>query len=143
MAEDAPQRMLGIDFGERRIGIAVSEGRVAVPLTIIEHTTRAADIGRIAALAAERAVTKIVVGLPRLPSGDEGEQARLTRAFARDLQQAVMAPVEFTDETLSSADAAVAAQRAGRGAQTRGARDDLAAAVILQRYIDARANAPR
>jgi putative Holliday junction resolvase len=129
---DAPPRMLGIDFGERRIGVAVSAGRIAVPKTIIGHTNRAADLDSIARVASEEAVTAIILGLPLAPDGGEGEQARLTRAFGRQLAERTGLPIVYQDERLSSSDAV---------SGTRSARpiDDLAAAAILQRYIDAQA----
>jgi putative Holliday junction resolvase len=123
--------MLGIDFGARRIGVAVSAGSLAVPLVTIEHSNRAADLDRIAAIAASQEATSIVVGLPLAPDGGEGEQARLTRAFGRQLADHVGLPVVYHDERLSSFDAAPARRRSKPV-------DDIAAAVILQRYIDAR-----
>jgi putative Holliday junction resolvase len=131
--------MLGVDVGERRIGVAVSEGRIAVPLTIIEHTNRAADVARIAALVRERDVRAVVVGLPVSVSGEEHEQARLTRRFGADLAAAIDVPVVYEDELLSSKDAGGAAPKAARPrAGTRRTHlDDRAAAVILQRHIDA------
>jgi putative Holliday junction resolvase len=125
-------RMLGIDFGERRIGVALGVGALAVPLTIIEHTNRAADLDQIAEIASREAATAIVIGVPLAPDGGEGEQARLTRVFARDLQARVALPVHYQDERLSSFDARPIGRR-GKPI------DDLAAAAILQRYIDAQA----
>jgi putative Holliday junction resolvase len=126
------RRMLGIDTGERRIGVAVSEGTIAVPLTIIEHTNRAADLDRIVALADREGVQMIVVGLPLAPDGGEGEQARLARKFGEQLAARQPLPVVYQDERLTSFDASGA--RAGRRNKPI---DDLAAAAILQRYIDA------
>jgi putative Holliday junction resolvase len=124
-------RLLGIDTGVRRIGVAVSEGRIAVPLTIVDHTNRARDLERIAALADREGVDAFVVGLPLAPDGGEGEQARLARKFGEQLAQLQSRPVVFQDERLTSFD--VAAARAGRRNKPI---DDLAAAAILQRYID-------
>jgi putative Holliday junction resolvase len=124
-------RLLGVDTGERRIGVAVSEGRIAVPLTILEHTNRADDLARVAEIAGREGVDAIVVGLPLAPDGGEGEQARLARKFGEQLAALQALPVEFQDERLSSFDAAGA--RAGRRIKPI---DDLAAAAILQRYID-------
>ena len=128
--------MLGLDFGERRIGVAVSEGSIAVPLTIIEHKNRAADLARIVALAEREGATAIVVGMPLAPDGGEGEQARLTRKFGEQLAASVAVPVAYQDERLTSLD--VASARAGRKSRPI---DDLAAAAILQRYIDAQERA--
>ena len=154
--------MLGVDFGAQRIGVAVSEGSVAVPLTIVQHENREQDLERVAAIARERAVAAVVVGLPVLESGEEGEQARRTRRFGDALARRLDVPVVYQDERYSSAraEAAMADGSAedgrwkmddgrkrsmrgrtlpGRTAQRGGKRgiDDVAAAVILQAYIDA------
>ena len=126
--------MLGIDVGEKRIGIAVNQGRVAVPLTIITHTNRDDDIARITQIARDEQVSAIVVGLPLMMSGDEQEQARASRRFGERLAEATALPVVYSDERLSSADVRAARQR--HGDKRREHIDDLAAAVILQRYID-------
>jgi putative Holliday junction resolvase len=131
--------MLGLDVGGRWIGVAVSEGRVAVPLTIIEHTNRTDDVGRVAAIATEERATAVVVGLPVDVSGGEGEQAKVSRRFGDALAKVVGVPVVYHDETLSTADVqgGVGRRRGGRGSRSTKPRvDDLAAAVILQRYID-------
>jgi putative Holliday junction resolvase len=140
-----PSRMLGVDFGARRIGVAVSEGRIAVPLTIVEHENREQDLERVAAIARERDVAAVVVGLPVLESGEEGEQARRTRRFGDALARRLDVPVVYQDERYSSvrAEAAMADAGAapGRSSQRGGKRgiDDAAAAVILQAYIDSAA----
>jgi putative Holliday junction resolvase len=135
-APTTPGRLLGVDFGERRIGVAVSEGRIAVPLTIVEHTDRQRDLDRVAALARDHGAEAIVVGLPLLMSGDEGEQARRSRRFGDALARLTGAPVHYHDERLSSFRAA----DAGPEAPPRRPKphvDDVAATVILQSYIDA------
>jgi len=131
-------RMLAVDFGERRIGIAVSEGRVAVPLTIVEHENRAGDVERVAAIVRDQGVSLVVLGLPLLFSGEEGTQARRTRRFGSALSRLIQIPVAYQDERLSSVDAEQAASehRPGRRHARRHI-DDRAAAMILQAYIDA------
>jgi putative Holliday junction resolvase len=136
------RRLLGVDVGERRIGVAVSQGRIAVPLTIFEHETRASDLERVAAAARDQGAAAIVVGLPLHMSGDEGEQARRSRRFGDALARRAGVPVVYQDERYSTA--AVASAAGGRIENARGAKrrgkprmDDLAAAVILQAYIDA------
>ena len=124
--------MLGIDTGERRIGVAVSEGAIAVPLAIVEHTNREADLARIVALLDREGADLIVVGLPLAPDGGEGEQARLARKFGEQLAARQPRPVVYQDERLTSFDASAA--RLGRRNKPI---DDLAATAILQRYIDA------
>ena len=143
------ERLLGLDVGSRRIGVALSQGSVAVPLTIIEHDSRNASFDRIAELAREHDVAAVVVGLPVGMSGDEGAQARRTRAFGDALAERSGLHIAYQDERLSTAQAARAG--GGRAMPPRDRRsvhparragktrvDDLAAAVILQAYIDAR-----
>ncbi|HET6615500.1 MAG TPA: Holliday junction resolvase RuvX [Dehalococcoidia bacterium] len=143
----AGERLLGIDVGERRIGVAVSEGTIAVPLTIIEHKNRATDIGRVIEIAERESVAAIVVGLPVSLSGEEHEQARLTRRFGEQLAEQAAVPVVYHDERYSTADARYAIESTQPAKPDRRARpsrkrvahvDDRAAAVILQSYIDAR-----
>jgi putative Holliday junction resolvase len=143
----AARRLLALDVGERRIGVAVSEGRIAVPLVIIEHQSRAADLERVAAIAKEQEVSTVVVGLPVGMSGAEGEQAKRTRRFGDALARRLSVPIVYQDERLSSAQVAGAAggriDRGGGKRPRHAARiarpriDDLAATVILQAYIDA------
>lgn len=144
-----PERLLGVDVGERRIGVAVSEGSIAVPLTIIQHTNRAQDIASIVEIAQRERVAAMIVGLPVSLSGEEHEQARLTRKFGAQLAEAAGVPVIFHDERYSSvraegdAELLRPAKPERRAAQRSGTRrrkqhvDDRAAAVILQSYIDA------
>lgn len=124
------ERRIGVDFGEKRIGVALGVGALAVPLAIIEHTDRVADIEAIATIALREAATAIVVGLPLAPDGGEGEQARLCRVFGRQLAERIAVPVLYQDERLSTFDAKPMARRGKHS-------DDIAAAAILQRYLDA------
>ena len=137
--------MLGVDYGAQRIGLAVSEGRIAVPLTIVEHQNRERDLERVAEIAREREAQSVVVGLPMLESGEEGEQARRTRRFGDALARRLDVPVVYQDERFSSVRAEAAISDAGASGRTssRGGKrhvDDAAAAVILQAYIDAQSS---
>jgi putative Holliday junction resolvase len=140
--DERPRRMLGLDVGDRRIGVAASEGRLAVPLAIIEHENRAADLDRIAAIAQEQEAQAIVVGLPVTMAGVEGEQARKTRRFGDALARRVEVPVIYHDERMSTlqvvgaAGARVTGASPGRRRREKPRVDDLAAAVILQGYLD-------
>jgi putative Holliday junction resolvase len=134
------QNLLAVDFGERRIGLAVSEGPLAVPLAIVQHESRVEDIERIVAIALEREVDAVVVGLPLLPSGDEGDQARRCRRFGEALARRIDVPVLYQDETLTTGAAREAARElvSAQRSSSRGRQhvDDLAAARILQTYLD-------
>jgi putative holliday junction resolvase len=146
-------RLLGIDLGERRVGVALAEadGSAARPLTTLRRgRTLEADIAGLARIVAEQRVDELVVGLPLDMSGGEGEQARSTRGWATSVAEALALPLVLRDERLSSH---VAEQRLGPmprgrsgGAPTKDQRDRYrsrvdreAAAIILQDELDARA----
>ncbi len=131
---------MGIDFGERRIGVAGSDemGMIARPLSVIERTSRAEDVARIGELASRRKAKTIVVGLPLNMDGSAGPAARRARRFARMLERELGLKVELWDERLSTAEAERALIAAGeRRARRREVRDGVAAALILQSYLDA------
>lgn len=130
-------RWLGVDAGEARVGIAISDpdGRYAIPLEVVPAS---AAFPAIRAVVQREAIGVIVVGLPRLPSGDEGEAARMARRLGTRLAR-LEVPVEYEDETLTSQAADALAARAGRAG---GPTDDVAASLILQQYLD-RLNAAR
>lgn len=145
-------RLLGLDVGERRIGVALADadGR-ALPLTTVRRTgDPARDAAVIAALEQKHDVDEIVVGLPLDMSGAEGSQATLTRAWVESIRPALVSAVRYRDERLSShlAEARVGPMKRGRsgGPPTRDQRDAWrarvdreAAAIILQDELDARA----
>ncbi len=123
-------RWLGIDPGEVRVGIAACdpEERIAVPIEVVPA---AAAFPAIRGIAKREEVGGIVVGLPRLLGGEEGAAAAAARALGERLRRRLDLPVEYEDERLTS----VAARRsAPRGR----ASDDLAAALLLQQFIDRR-----
>ena len=132
------QRLLGVDYGERRIGIAVADGTLAVPVKIIEHESRAADLERVADAVREQTAAAVIVGLPLLPSGDDSEQTRRCRRFGEALARRIDVPVLYQDELMTSVDAAASVRElvGSRGTRTKTRVDDLAAARILQSYIE-------
>lgn len=127
-------RILGLDIGERRIGLAIStpEGRLAVPLGVVERRGDAADANAICGLAREEHVEALVIGHPLSMDGSAGAQARRVEAFARHLAKATGLPYQLWDERLTS----VQAERAVRSLRRRRHSDDVAAAIILQSYLD-------
>ncbi len=139
-------RVLALDLGERRIGVAVGDptGTVARPVTTIVRASRQDDFEAIARLVDEYEVERVVVGLPLSLDGTEGPQARQTRRYAERLAQALSVPIEFWDERYSSVRAKEILKRKGRGRKkrqrARGDVDATAAAVFLQSYLDARHN---
>lgn len=133
-------RVLGLDLGDARIGVAISDPdrRLAVPLGTV-RTGAPADVRAIAALVTEHAVTLVVVGHPLLLSGDAGERAHHAERFAEALAGTLGIPVVLQDERLSTKEAERALRAAGRTArEARRAVDETAATVILQAYLDAR-----
>ena len=132
-------RWLGIDFGERRIGLAVSdpEGRLAVPLTTLERRSDRAAAAEIAAVARREEVGRLVVGEPRGLDGVGGEAAARARRFAERLARVTGLPCELVDEALTSVEAAERLARAGVDVRRRpGAVDAVAAQIVLQEALD-------
>jgi len=136
----APGRaLMGLDLGDRTIGISVSDTRrvVASPLRTMRRGKFAADAAELLRIAAERGIGGIVLGLPRNMDGSEGPRCQATRAFARNLGRLTDLPIGFWDERLST----VAAERTLLAADTSRKRrsqviDHVAAAYILQGMLD-------
>ncbi len=132
-------RKLGLDIGDRRIGVALSDPGciLASPLTIIERQSEAADIPAIVALAKQHEVDAVIAGLPLVIDGSIGPQARRIQSFAEKLALELEVPLEFQDERLSTHTAQqLMKQAAGKKRKIRKHDDAVAAAVILQNYLD-------
>lgn len=137
--------ILALDLGQKRIGVAVSDpGRkLALPLTTIAHVNRDADLRAVAALAAEQGAGLIVLGLPRRTDDSEGPEAQKARRFGQRLQRFLGLPVVYVDEWETTAEVhqrliAVDVSRDKR----RQVVDKLAAALILERYLEGRGVEP-
>lgn len=131
-------RVLGLDIGEKRTGIAVSdpEGRVATPLKVVDASDRAA----VHAAVAEWEAGLVIVGLPLSLDGSEGPQAARVRACASRMETDLDVPVRLFDERLTSVQAERAMGEAGlTGRERRGRVDMVAAALMLQAYLDSEA----
>lgn len=131
--------LFGLDLGEKTIGVAVCDParQVATPVETIARKKFTLDAGRLKALAEERGVVGLVIGLPRNMDGSEGPRAQSTRSFARNLARILPLPVAFWDERLSTA--AMERELIGLGASRRRRAeliDESAAAFILQGAID-------
>lgn len=139
-------RLIGLDVGEVRIGVAVSDptGTLASARQVLARRPEALALKAITRLVEEEEAEAIIVGLPRSLSGELHGQAALVQEFADQLRKEVQVPIQFWDERLST----VAAEREMRAAGTKRERrkamiDAVAAAIILQSYLDARrAQAP-
>jgi putative Holliday junction resolvase len=148
-------RLLGVDLGERRIGLAVADrdgGRASAHSTLRRKAAPADDAAGLARVVADQDVDELVIGLPLHANGDEGSQAAATRAWAAAIAPILGLPVTFRDERLTShvAEGRVGPMKRGRsgGPPTRAQRDAHraridreAAAIILQDELDARASA--
>ena len=133
-------RVLGIDFGTRRVGAAVSDPRrkIATPLEVYERRDVAQDARHYRALIEEHDVDLIVIGLPLHTSGQEGTSAKQARAWGAWLAREVGLPVVYHDERFSTVDAEERLLAAGIKRQGRkDRRDMLAAQILLQGYLDA------
>jgi putative Holliday junction resolvase len=132
-------RVLGIDLGSRRIGLAVSDGLglTAQPRETLARHGGVRDIESIAAAVKDSGADRIVLGLPLDPEGAEGPAARRARDFAGKLATALELPVELIDESWSTVEAEAVLLAADVSRRKRKeVVDKLAAAVILQRWLD-------
>lgn len=127
-------RYLGVDYGTKRIGIAVSDdgGRIAFPKSVVRAQTDRARIREILRIAKSERVGTIVFGLPRDMSGKERETARRIRTFLVCLRKETSLPIAFENEVLTTRLAAACPL-------SKAKIDAVAAAIILQSYLDARA----
>ena len=132
-------RIVAIDFGLKRIGIAISDDRkkIAFPLETVPGGKRAVENIRKALGPKGNEVERILIGLPLLMSGREGDMALMVRKFAAELEKAFEVPVEPIDERLSSkiADQSLRAIQLNRKKRTENM-DTTAAAILLQTYLD-------
>ena len=130
-------KVLGIDYGDARIGLAVAETIIGIahPHAVIESNDKA--VQEISDLVAEESIQTIVIGLPRSLSGEEGSQAEAVRRFADKLSKVIEAEIIYQDERLSSrqAETIMIGMDKSRDERKAGA-DAHQAAIILQTYLD-------
>jgi len=129
----------GIDFGRKRIGLAITDSQGAYPIGTIERRSLKHDLEAIRSRMADRHVSLIVVGLPLNMDGTEGPSARAARAFAERVGAATGLPVEMFDERLTSFEAEERLREASASrAAKKATRDAVAAAVILEGWMESR-----
>lgn len=134
-------RVLGLDVGARRIGVAVSDplGITAQGLPTIHRQNKRLDLAQLEKVIREYQVTAIVVGLPLRMSGQEGTQSEKMRRFADDLHKHFQLPVHLWDERLTSAEANRVLRETEMSIEKRGqAVDQMAAVLILQSWMERR-----
>jgi putative Holliday junction resolvase len=138
-------RILAIDYGSKRIGLALSDptGTLARPLPFVPAKADTQLAREIAELAGKEEAHLILLGLPRHMNGEFGEAAALVKAFAAVLGQATPIRIQLIDERLSTVQASRQLQEAGRNARKqRGLIDSEAACVLLQGYLDSQTPFP-
>ena len=139
-------KVLGVDFGERRIGLAVSDpaGRWALPLTTVERRDDRSAVREIAEIARREEIGRLVVGEPLGLDGSAGDAAERARSFAAKLERATGLPCSLVDEALTSHEAEHRLRAAGVDPRKNRARvDEVAAQILLQDALDNGAADPR
>jgi putative holliday junction resolvase len=123
-------KVLALDFGAARTGVAVSDatGTIARPLGVIERATTPAGLARIGELVTQEEAERVVVGLPLTLRGDRGSQAEATESFVRSLRAAIHVPVETYDERFTTT---LASKDGGEAPE-----DARAAAHLLESYLE-------
>jgi len=145
-ASSEAARVMAVDYGRRRIGIALSDASatLATPLSTLQRRAgKRPPLARLLELAVQHRVRLIVVGLPLEPGGRETEWTAEVRAFAKRLSDRGRLPVQFHDERYSSVEAEARIRSAGlpkKKREDKGRVDAAAAAIILQDWLDANPN---
>lgn len=127
MTLDTPPKTLAIDFGTKRIGLAVSHAKLAIPLEVVEYDQVEEALNRIEDIAVEHQVELLLLGI------SEQEMAVQTRSFGELLTKRLGLPLEYADETLSSKE--VRAKLKERGKRVNGPIDHLAASLFLEEWM--------
>jgi len=135
-------KVLGLDVGEKRIGVAVSDalGWTAQGVTVLNRTESSRDFEELRSLIESMEVTRVVVGLPRNMDGTLGSSAQRVQLFAKEIEERLLVPVTLWDERWTSAEATrllITADVSRK--RRRQVVDKLAAVLILQSYLDGRA----
>jgi len=137
--EGGEGRVLGLDIGERRIGVALSDalGLTAQRLTVVERRSPKEDVEALCGLIGRHQVTRVVAGLPLTLRGTRGPSAQRVDAFVQQLRQQSAVPIELLDERLTTRQGERALREADVSRDRRKALiDQVAAQLILQQYLD-------
>jgi putative Holliday junction resolvase len=123
--------ILGIDYGQRKIGLAIAEEKLAEPYKVIRFESEDEAIEKIKAVVKSKTIDRIVIGV------SEGKSESEARRFGKLLSASVLSPVTFSDETLTTQDAQRLSIEAGLGREKRKRLEDaFAATVMLQLFVD-------
>ena len=131
-------RIIGLDLGEKRIGVAAADDRTRVAVPVATIDARGDPIDAIANLVQEQNADELVVGLPLSMTGAMGPQARLTMETVEALRERIALPIHTWDERLTTKQASRSTPRRGGAVEKKGARDAIAAAILLQAFLDSR-----
>ncbi len=137
---------MGLDVGDKRIGVAISDplGILSTAFTTIERKNNESEFARILSIIKDHQIGRIIVGLPRLLDGGLGTQAEKTQDFVDKLARLTEVPIEMFDERLSTDLAGDLLREAGRNyKEIRRKKDEAAAALILQWYLDEKSGTPK
>jgi len=138
------RRLLAVDFGEKRIGLALSQGELALPHSTLARSSDAAAVAAIAEIARDERVTGLVVGEPRRLDGTEGDAARRVHGFARRLEAATGLTCTFIGEALTSRAAEERLRGAGVDPRRHPERiDQVAAQLLLEEALEREKRAQR
>ena len=132
-------RVLGLDVGDRRIGVALSDslGLTAQPLTVLDRQDAGRDVEAVRALVERHEVERVIVGLPLTLRGAQGPQAKKVASFADILRRHLSVPVQLADERLTSVQGERALRETGTSRRKRKqVIDQVAAQLILQHFLD-------
>lgn len=132
-------RKLALDYGEKRIGVALSDptGMIASPFGVILHKSFTMDVEAILGLISENEVDVVIIGIALDEEGGETPSSRHSRKLGNVLVESCHAAVHYVDESFSTNEAKEAAMLMGKSKKARqGHQDQIAAAIILQRYLD-------
>lgn len=139
MSNSGTRRILAIDYGRKRMGLALSDELrlTAQPLLVLVRTNRRNDLRRLREICRKHGVARILVGHPLHITGESGEMADEAAQFAARLQKELGIEVQLADERLTSWEAEqIAAQRNSPKRRKKSPIDDVAAAVLLREYLD-------
>ncbi len=140
---DKPIRILGIDPGDRRVGLAIADSGlgIATGFGVIEYGSREKFIEKLESITGEEDISLIVMGLPRNMNGSEGEAAKKSRRLAETIKEKLNIEVELVDERLTTHQATKQVhETGGKTGADKGRIDMLSAILILQGYLDDRAS---
>jgi len=143
MVKEEPGRILAVDWGLKRIGLAVSDPTqtIAYPLAVIKHTSRSKDAQQIKRVAAEKNASRIVVGAMKNEENELSPSGRSAQRLAEEIGKIVEVPVSLFPEDETTISAKKEAQKMGLSQRKRrGHLDSLAASIILQQYLDRQQN---